>query len=144
MKLIILDVNVLGLIFSPGKVARFSDLQSSLLYASPYDIIAVRGGKLSEEYLKIGKITRLLNQLGRSGRLCSTPLDEVATELKFVVRTRKCLSNDHHIIALARASGARLLCTDDELLAGDFRNPALISKPRGKVYRNKSHNHLLR
>ena len=43
--------------------------------------------------------------------------------------------SDHiHVIALANASGARLLYTEDKGLMDDFKNKDLISKPRGTVY----------
>ena len=43
-------------------------------------------------------------------------------------------SDDPHILALAVVSGARLLYSNDRLLQHDFKNPALINQPRGKVY----------
>lgn len=45
-----------------------------------------------------------------------------------------CNSNDHHVIALAQVSGARLLYSNDKDLHRDFRNSGLVSQPRGKVY----------
>ena len=45
-----------------------------------------------------------------------------------------CRSDDEHIIALAQVSGARLLYGNDRALQQDFRDAALISRPRGKVY----------
>lgn len=43
-------------------------------------------------------------------------------------------SDDPHVLALARASGARLLYTADGNLISDFKNKQLIDGPRGKVY----------
>ena len=43
-------------------------------------------------------------------------------------------SDDPHILALAQASGARLLYPNDKNLQQDFKNKKLIDQPRGKVY----------
>lgn len=43
-------------------------------------------------------------------------------------------SNDEHILALALASGARLLFTNDRNLQQDFGNTSLLPQPAGQVY----------
>ena len=57
-------------------------------------------------------------------------------------------SNDTHIIAIALVEKkARLLfCTEDgdQKLQDDFTDPEIINNPRGKVYKNKTQEHLLR
>ena len=51
------------------------------------------------------------------------------------LKGKKLQSNDRHIIALAKASGARLLYTGDgKLLRKDFDNKAYIDNPTGKIY----------
>ena len=57
--------------------------------------------------------------------------------------TSRCKSNDAHIIALARVSGARVLCTKDGDLEADFKNRALVNSPEGHIYKNPSHFRLL-
>ena len=52
-------------------------------------------------------------------------------------------SNDIHILALARASGARLLYTGDKALMADFKKKAIID-PRGKIYSGSGHKRLLK
>ena len=46
----------------------------------------------------------------------------------------ECASDDEHVIALARVSGARLLFTNDGDLQADFKNPGIINGPRGVIY----------
>ena len=60
-------------------------------------------------------------------------------------------SDDHHVIALAQLSGARLLYSNDSALHDDFGNKSLIDQPRGRIYSTKEsstfrnvHRHLLR
>ena len=50
-----------------------------------------------------------------------------------------CVSNDPHVIALARISGARLLCSRDQKLHSDFGNKHLVDNPRGSVYQDIPH-----
>ena len=54
-----------------------------------------------------------------------------------------CVSNDVHILALARAAGVRLLISLDRDLHRDFTNPQILRNPRGKVYQNRQHAKLL-
>jgi hypothetical protein len=54
-----------------------------------------------------------------------------------------CTCDDEHIIALALVSRARLLCSNDQNLVEDFTNRKIINKPRGKVYKNSKHKHLI-
>ena len=59
---------------------------------------------------------------------------ELNKEREFVSGRTDVLSKDTEILALARASGARLLFTNDRDLQKDFRNHHLISNPRGRIY----------
>ena len=52
-------------------------------------------------------------------------------------------SNDPHVIALARATGVRLLYTGDGNLTRDFKDKRCIDRPRGKVYSRATNSDLL-
>lgn len=52
-------------------------------------------------------------------------------------------SDDPHVLALARATGVRLLYTGDGDLANDFKDKRFIDRPRGKVYSRAGNAHLL-
>ena len=73
-------------------------------------------------------------RLGRVTEWDDREIDDATRDLK---KDKVCQSNDPHVIALARASGARLLYTNDDDLETDFKNARLISKPRGKIYPNE-------
>ncbi|WP_420445410.1 hypothetical protein [Candidatus Poriferisodalis sp.] len=83
-----------------------------------------------------------LQQLRLSGKLSKPDdaLDGRVDSCTEEVRARPpngadaCTSDDHHIIALAQLSGARLLYTNDQKLTSDFGNNRLIDAPRGKIY----------
>ena len=102
------------------------------------------GGELRREYGKIDRAFRVLLNLDRAGRAKAfpdQPIDEITNDLK---EAGVCTSNDEHVIALARISECRLLCSNDRALGDDFKNKDLLDKPRGSVYKNASHVHLLR
>jgi len=110
----------------------------------------VTGGKAADELLKMGAPRRFIRALAQAGRLRLIPKAEVEAEQTIVLATELCQSDDPHIIALARVSGARVLCSHDKALHADFsakpprgKNPHLVSKPRGKIYQNATHRHLL-
>ena len=64
--------------------------------------------------------------------------DNQVTKLQRQLEAEKaCRSNDAHIIALARLSGARLLYSNDRDLKKDFGDRDLIAEPRGKVFSTK-------
>ncbi len=80
----------------------------------------------------------------RRGSVKLVPPDTLSPEIELIKRSGYCRSDDWHILALARVAGARLLYTSDKNLTMDFKNKAIISGPRGKVYSSKNHKSLLR
>ena len=79
---------------------------------------------------------RQLQIAGRLTRIPDAEVDTRAVELKSETSLISPLiqSDDHHIIALAQTSGARLLYSNDKPLTADFRNRWIIKSPRGSVY----------
>ena len=69
-----------------------------------------------------------------SGRMRVANKSEVENKTAALSEAGACKSNDHHVIALAQVSGARLLYTNDRDLQDDFRDERLIDNPRGSVY----------
>jgi hypothetical protein len=101
----------------------------------------VSGGKLHDELSKLNNARRALAVLKSAGKLHVASAAAVAADELSI--SGLCVSNDAHVVALARVSGARLLCSADQLLHQDFGNPALICIPRGNVYQYATHAHLL-
>ena len=93
----------------------------------------VVGGQVLRELAENSDFRRWLAEALASGiamRFSDQSVDELALELK-----ADCESNDSHIIALARVSGARLLFTRDNSLKRDFKNRKLLGgSVRGRVY----------
>ncbi len=67
--------------------------------------------------------------------------EDLKTQLR---NNSKVKSNDHHILALAQHTGARILYTGDHNLMKDFNHHKLINDPRGKIYSNQRQAHLLK
>ena len=105
--------------------------------------VLVLGGQLRREYMKYLPLLRFVAELDRRGGVRILLESAIDDETARVRKLGLCESNDEHLIALARVSGARLLCTTDGPATRDFKKKALIDSPRGKVYKRRSHRHLL-
>ena len=86
--------------------------------------------RLISEYRKSPNMLALLGQYAGLGRARRVELSEVARKHP---DTAKARSDDRHVLALALASGARLLYTGDRKLGRDFRDPAIMGDV-GEVY----------
>jgi hypothetical protein len=104
----------------------------------------VYGGRLKRELIKNAQVRRLIALLDSVGRARQVSDSDVDTEEAALLQAEACLSDDPHVIALARVSDARVLCSEDVDLIADFRNKRLIDEPRGKIYSRPAHAHLLR
>ena len=97
----------------------------------------VSGGKLHEELKRVGGFDRWVREARLAGTLTilnPVVVDERATRLE----AHGALdSNDHHVIAVAQLSGARLLCTKDKALQDDFKARRLIDNPGGKIFQTR-------
>lgn len=96
------------------------------------------GGQVKQE-LESSSAARWLLELDRTGKLKrvdDSRVDLQAARLRSVPASDpgSCRSDDHHVIALAQISGARLLFSNDRDLHKDFKNKQLIDQPSGTVY----------
>ena len=99
------------------------------------------GGKLHREIRRGSEgFRKLAYELGLAGRMRVISEEKVNAETARLDKEGLCKSDDSHVIALARISGARLLCSNDNDLQQDFKNKSLIDRPRGKVYSTRDEN----
>ena len=98
--------------------------------------ILVAGGKLLRELLETS-VRRNIDEAYRSGKIKRINDQKVDVLTKKLQDQGGFKSNDPHILALAQASGARLLYSNDGDLQKDFGNKGLVDRPRGKVYSTK-------
>lgn len=102
------------------------------------------GGHLTEELTGNNNVRRYLLRLEQMGKVMKYRDDSIIREQSRLENAGGYVSDDPHILALAIVSGARVLCSHDQDLHTDFRNAQLINQPRGSIYQNATHNHLLR
>ena len=100
------------------------------------------GGQFAKE--TGGKARQRLGEYYRAGRARLISHDDFAEIEQDLRGDHRLRSDDPHILALARASGARLLFSGDPDLIKDFKSPQIINSPRGKVYSGVGNAGLLR
>ena len=99
------------------------------------------GGKFKNE---LGaKARRRLADYAQAGKARLVPAHRFAEDEDMLQASSQLRSDDPHVLALARESGARLLYTGDQALMADFKNSRLIRTPRGKVYSGAANADLL-
>lgn len=92
----------------------------------------VLGGKLRREVAKGMGGKRRVQELRNRGQLVPVRDAEVDAEAERLEQDERVRSDDPHILALARVSGARLLYTNDKDLQKDFRDSRLLRD--GRIY----------
>ena len=93
----------------------------------------VAGGLLLRELSDNSNFRAVFADRLRAGRAKRVPDDEIDSALD-ELPNELVESDDHHVLALAKVSGARLLFTNDNALQDDFRNRRIIGGTRGRIY----------
>ena len=95
----------------------------------------VVGGKNLTELAHNRNFRRWFLEARRStGRVRQVGGAEIDVQEEELRQNATFKSNDEHVLALALASGARLLYSNDGALKDDFSNASLVRRPKGKVY----------
>ena len=139
MMCVIIDANVAHQFGSPH---AHQDAQPVLIWLNMRKGHLALGGKVTVELFRT-PIRRWIRELLRSGVALLYDKADLDSAQDWVVASQQCQSDDTHIIALARVSGARLLYSSDARLVRDFKNRALLNTPRGKVYSSYRNRRLL-
>lgn len=134
----IVDADRAGLFFADNIDQEFVPLWDWINRGSGTLVV---GGKLKRELFNMQRARDSIQVWEQAGRAAILPDDEVEAEARKVLD--QCRSNDSHVIALARLSGARILLSGDKTLWDDFRDGGLL-RPTGKVYRSTTHRSMLR
>lgn len=138
---LIIDANCAGDALSGRPSADFVPIVDALLKGVAKLVV---GGKLKQEYQRHGPTWRYLRILDQAGRARFVDDSAVDAEEERLVGAFQLRSDDPHVLALARVSGARLLCSRDQNLHADFDNPEIISDPRGYIYQAAAHRKLIK
>lgn len=129
-------------VFSNAPSDEMLLVRDALFGSSGITTKLIIGGHLSSEYMQSGALKRALTVLDRAGRVRRADNEQVDNETESI--RDQCRSNDAHVVALARVSGARVIVTLDEQLRKDMKDKKLIDNPRGKILSKAAHARLLR
>jgi len=139
---LILDANFASLVFPKRGVTTDADFLPVVDWLYRKDGKLVFGGLNERELMKVGSAAVAIGELRRSGRAIQIPgVDE---EQRKVEARGGYVSDDPHVLALARRSGARTLVSHDQDLHADFLNLRLVPRPKGMIYQDASHIGVLR
>ena len=131
---VILDADSVGLVFGTNPSPAGRDLLDWLERphtTRPRPRLVV-GGRLMRELTRNGIFEKWAETATQDGRVRRFPDIDIAEE-ESALPSNRCRSNDRHVIALARASGARILCSNDGDLRDDFRDLKLVPRPQGRL-----------
>ena len=135
---IIVDANKLGTFVNPedensAPIRRWLEKGGQLVYST--------GGRFATE---VGQRARQqLAVYARAGRAALIPHSAFADDEERLRKHVALRSDDAHVLALARSSGARLLYTEDRALMDDFKDKKIVDSPRGRIYSNAANANLL-
>ena len=100
--------------------------------------IIVAGGRLFRELVQNPNFRSFFEARQQAGRAIRVP-DSVVDAAEDELQSVDTRTNDKHVLALARVSGARLLFTNDRALQADFRNSRIVPGTRGRIYTTVQH-----
>ena len=143
MCLVIVDADVAARVLITPNDREFGLLNRALFGRRRPNPILIYGGRLGDEYRRSRVIARAVLSLDRAGRARAVADVEIEAEAQDIRTNGTAFSNDDHVLALARVSGARILCSKDRALRADFKNRAILNGPRGKLYSKGSHKAVL-
>ena len=132
----ILDANVVHEVFGDNRPRAGIEF---LDWIDKGRIPLVFGGKLLDELTVNIRFRVWLRQAVVSGRARVVNYARVSNKTETLRYLNECQSNDHHVLALAQISHARLLYSNDHKLIRDFKEKSIIDKPRGTVYSTDPH-----
>jgi len=98
---------------------------------SRHGMLAVSGaGQYFKEIRKNRAVMDLIRRYDQGGQLRKISADQLTASNHQIAR-KKIRSNDSHILSLALASGARILCSNDDRLRTDFKDKEILP-PMGR------------
>ena len=137
---IIVDANCLGEFLSDPATENAAPIRNWMTKRGGL-IVYSTGGAFETE---VGhRQRRRLDIYVRAGQARVVPASQFAADERALRARTDRRSNDPHVLALARATGVRLLYTNDDDLVEDFKNKKFIDQPRGKVYSSAANARLL-
>ncbi len=129
----IVDTNVYHQVFSTGSQSDAGKYFYDWLMKRNGGTLVSGGGHL-RELNRIADFKRVFAERLQAGRARRISDEVVDSETETLRSQGICRSNDEHVVALAKVSGARLLFTNDNALQDDFRDRQIIGGTQGRIY----------
>src|SRR5574341_1579879 len=123
---VIVDVDVAPQVLLRSDHPEYRVVHQALFGSTKPHGRLVIGGLLSKQYSRNRQLQRIVVRLFQMARARRIPDRLIDPEVEWVRKSGYARSNDHHILGLARASGVRVLCSNDRELQTDFGNKALL------------------
>ena len=127
----IVDANAAYEVFGNNRTPAGAHFYDWLMRGNGGTLVA--GGRLLRELNDNSNFRAVFADRLRAGRAKRVSDNEIAAALD-ELPNELVESNDHHVLALANVSGARLLFTNDNALQDDFRNRRIVGGTRGRIY----------
>ena len=137
----IIDANVRDQVFG-DKQPQAGEFLFNWLNNDKRTVKLVVGGKLLRELSDSKAFNTWLQTALLFGRAQRISDDKVEFATKELQDQQICKSDDEHVLALAKVSGARLLFTNDKLLQEDFGNRQILGGVQGRVYTTVKYEHV--
>ena len=126
----IVDANVGGDVFGERSTAAGSYFRDWLSKGKGKLVV---GGLLLDELSSSLRFRRWYEENVLAGRVIQPSRSDIEDHEVRIRMRGNHRSDDEHVLALASASGARLLFTKDSALMDDFRDAEILSQP-GRIY----------
>lgn len=135
---VIIDANILSDVFGKNRSEAGAKLFEWIDDPKKGGHLVLGGTKLRAESMHVSAFSVWWRNATRSGVATEINAKKIDDLEQRLIAEDSCSSDDEHIIALAKVSGARLLYSNDADLVDDFRNKGkttnLLPSPRGKSY----------
>lgn len=129
---VIIDANVLSRFCSDPEAAGFGEVDRWLTARNGR--LVYGGTKYGKELAGVTAAVQLFAGYARAGKAKLLDKSRIDEEAAWIEANQSIKSDDEHILAIARVSGARVLCSCDGDLISDFTNIALVPTPKGRRF----------
>lgn len=143
---IVIDMNVFPNVFYAKNPEHAEYVPVHRLITEGKGFMVMGGTHYMEELKAAGKYLALVAELSKKGRvkqLIASEVDKHEQKVKRILQGSHC--DDCHLIAIVRASGCRLICSNDKRADKYLKSKKcyLAKQKIPNIYRKRIHRHLL-
>lgn len=142
---LIIDAQAASWVFGRKPNNQFGWILQRLLLTGAIGL--AMGGQQHDKEMKCSasaEARRAFHNLWESGTAMRVSQHELGQHESRFMAMAGVRSNDWHLLGLAEATGARLLCTDDVMARQDFRDNAVLDPPGEVITSNNECQYVIR